>query len=431
MPWTAYLYFAAVALTTAALTFAFSLTLDWGRSNPWAAGVQTSMAAFLNWGVADVVVQLLFYLGGRRLKGPLVLARVDMPDGIPEGARALLATTLACMAKPTGVTVPLMMGASAWILGPQGGKRLRRLLPFLLAPVLFLLLPQQGIPLWVKRDWGLGARDYALEQLGVVVGYMRRAAFPFPLPFFHDRVVPLEGIHLPVPWGAVLPCGALLLAAGLWILLGPGRHRLPRLGLALFLAPLLLESSIFPLEDTGWNHRCYPGLLGAALVFAWAAEKGAGRRLLPVAALGLLGLGSLHETRLWTRPGALLRRDVRNAFHVDVVWGNYGWSRLDRGDAPGAERLFRRGLESPWRELRLRLGLAASWAAQGRRDAARAILDEAIRDFPAEGWPYRLAFDLAFRDGDPERVEALARKAEGVVQDPELSAWLERWRAAR
>ncbi len=397
----------------AAAALVFLLARRWGGSGParWAA----AFFALHPLGVQTVTYLCQRVTGLEALLAFLSLCLYGIRGSRRAYAGALGACLLALGAKETALTLPLLLAASAWIL--RDGS-LRRWLPFgaLAAGAVALKLAHPGEGM--ASPYGFSPRDYLLLQLPIVLRYLRLNFLPFPLHFLHDRIVPLSGHALELPWTAILLSGTLLAALAGWALFGPARHRLPRLGIALFLAPLALESTV-PIQDLAFDHRCYPGLLGTGLLFAWAASRLG--RTWPV--LVLLGALTLRENAAWASPRTLLARDVRNAFHLDVAWGNYAWYRLGRGDAVQAERLFRQALHSPWKELRIRLGEAAALIALGRVPEGRARVDAAMRDFPAEGGPVRLALQEAVRSGDEARISDIVRRAEGKVKDPELEAW--------
>lgn len=391
----------------------FLLARRWGGS-----GLARWAAAFF--ALHPLGIQAVTYLCQRATGLESLLALLSLCLYGIRGSRlayagALGAATLALGAKETALTIPLLLAAAAWIL--RDGS-LRRWLPFgalaAVAVALKLAHPGEGM----ASAYGFSPRDYLLLQLPIVLGYLRLALLPFPLHFLHDRVVPVPGHAPELPWTAILLSGALLAALAGWALFGPARHRLPRLGIALFLAPLALESAV-PIQDLAFNHRCYPGLLGMGLLFAWVASR-LGH---PWPVLVLLGALTLRENAAWASPRTLLARDVRNAFHLDVAWGNYAWHRLGRGDAVQAERLFRHALHSPWKEMRVRLGEAAALIALGRVPEGRGRIDAVMRDFPAEGGPVRLALQEAVRSGDEARISDIVRRAEGKVTDPELETW--------
>ncbi len=356
---------------------------------------------------------------------------------------ALASGLLAMTAKETAVTLPLTLAALAWILREPGSPwkpTLSRWLPFALLPALVLVQVVRAGSL----AGDLGARtgnltssaytplQYLLVEIPVLGRYLRLAALPFPLTFYYDRLDPLEDQPLQIPWMTTLACGAALIALLAWILLGARRHRVLRLALALFLAPLALESSVFPLLDIGWNYRCYPSLLGAGLLLAWVLGRLPRLKLLAAGTLLLLATLSLSEVRRWTDPLSLERRDVRHAWHVTTTWARYGWRQFEVGRPERAAPAFARAFLSPWFDIRVCEGYIRAVGALDRREEARRILRQTLSMFPDDMQLLALAIQASEEDGDREALERLVRRLEALpILNPKLVCWLAGHRAGQ
>ncbi len=367
------------------------------------------------------------------------------PFASPRYWGALGAALLATMAKETAVTLPLTLAALAWILREPGTAWrgvLRRWLPFALLPALVLVqvirvspahraMAGQGLD-FTGPEYGFSPWEYLLLQLPIVGRYLTLDFLPFPLHFYYDRVVPMPWQPAGIPVLPTLLCGGILLALAAWSLFGPARHRLPRLGIALFLTPLALESSVFPIMDIAFNHRCYPGILGAGLLFAWGLGRLARPLLAGGAVLVLFGGLTLSETLAWADPLLLQRRDIRHAPHLSTVWGNYGWCRLQEGQAARAERIFRHALHASWADVRNSTGHVQALMTLGRLDEARKENLRILGIFPDHTAPLWEAVQLAEREGDEEALDALAARLSALpVLRPDLMVWLaRRWRQA-
>lgn len=332
----------------------------------------------------------------------------------PDLALAWVSALFAAGAKETGAAIPLLLGVVELVWRRPGG--VRRWLPFTLPALLVsvqVLRTRAG-------EGDLAPWEYLWMELPIVVGYLKLAFLPFPLHFLYDRWTPPSPL---VP----LVCGAALLAGILWVLRGSARAALPRAGFGLFLGALALESSLFPLADLGFNHRVYPGLLGASLVFAWAVRSlpwGAG-----ALALALLAQGLMAEVRAWSDPSDLVRRDLRHAWHQDVAWANAGWRALELGHPQAALPLYRRALSRPDASPRSLAGAARALADLGRLPDARRLSDLAVERFPSHLFPLWIAVDVAEREGDRARLARLADRAQGFpCLHPTLARWLAVWR---
>jgi Tfp pilus assembly protein PilF len=366
------------------------------------------------------------------------------PFSSPRYWGALGAALLASLAKETAVTLPLTLAAIAWILREPGTDwrgALRRWLPFALLPVLVLVqvlrispahraMAGQGLD-FTGPEYGFNAWEYLLLQLPIVLRYLTLNFLPFPLHFYYDRVVPLPWQPAGIPVLPTALCALGLLTLMAWSLFGPSRHRLPRLAVALFLAPLALESSVFPIMDIAFNHRCYPGLLGAGLLAAWGLGRLGRAQMAGGAAVMALFAGLLlFENRAWADPLVLQRRDIRHAPHLSTVWGNYGWRRFQEGRTERAERIFRHALHASWADVRNSTGHVQSLIALGRLAEARQENLRTLEVFPNHTSPLWVSVQLAEREGDPEALDALDKRIEALkVLRPDMLVWLaQRWR---
>lgn len=346
---------------------------------------------------------------------------------------ALLPGLLAMGVKETAATLPLLIGAWEWVLrDPREPVRrpLRRWLPFACLPAIVLVqvlranaaqheATGQGIFADVT---GFSSGDYLALQMPVLLRYGSLAFLPFPLRFYWDRASYGAYGHLDAPLRPALLCGTALAILAAFALFGPRRWRLTRLGIALFFAPLLLESSFVPTGHVGFLHRCYPGLTGAALIFAIAAPY---CRPLALATIGLLACATSAENRLWGRPPDLTRRDVRHAFHDPTILGGYASGYLRAGNPATAERLFRHALSGSWHTAKLRASYIQTLLKLGHVEAAHERLGRSLDDFKKDPGLLWVAVEEARRLGDEERLSRMeARASEIDVATPELAVWL-------
>lgn len=341
-----------------------------GAGGAWAA---------LLFAVHPFGVQAVSYLFQRALALQVLLGLLSITlylDGRREGRfprLAWVAALLSMTAKEGAAALPLSLLALERLAPGGGSGRLRRWLPFAALALLPLLqmLRVRGAELALGRDFSAEPRPDALEhilgQAPVLVRYLGLLAAPFPLRFAFDR--PPTALPL-------LPCLAALGALGLWLANGKG----PRLALALFLAPLALET-LAPVHDPAWMYRGYPGLLGGGLLLEAAASRFG--RPACAAVLACLCALSASESRLWRSPGDLRRRDVRTAPHRPAAWGDRAWDLLTgpRLAAP-AERLAAQGERMSPGHPKAASARAYALLALGRREEGRRALREARERFP-------------------------------------------------
>ena len=103
-----------------------------------------------------------------------------------------------------------------------------------------------------------------------------------------------------------------------------------------------------------------------------------------------------------------------------------GQLRLQRGDASGAEADLRRALELGGEEASVTAHwLARALAQQGRRDEARAVLDEALRADPGDA--YLLGYRGYLRHDQGDLAGAFADCSAALERDPQrVDVWLTR-----
>lgn len=177
-----------------------------------------------------------------------------------------------------------------WILGSL------ILLPAAAAALYFLVETNRLIGGYQLRDFTLSERLYT--EARIVWEYIGWILLPIQrnLGFMHDDVVLSTGLMTPpVTLFAVLAWAVLL--PGLWLL----RRRSPLLvvGLGLFVASQLLESTVIPLE-LAYEHRNYFGSFGILLALVGMLATAVRQPLLrgTLTSAGLLLLGGLCVLRV-------------------------------------------------------------------------------------------------------------------------------------
>lgn len=264
----------------------------------------------------------------------------------------------------------------------------------------------------------VGRWQYALTQSEVLVRYLQLMFIPVGQNLDHD-----------IAWRGLGPTTLPFLAAHALILLGAvwayrRGHKFVALAVGWFYLTLLPESSLFPIADAMYEHRCYPAVLSLSLLFA----LGLGRiplRFQVVATLGVcLALGTLSAQRnvLWADPmrlwqDALAKSPEKARPHMAV-----GWLYSNRGELTQAKTHLSRAVEidpeyaMAWNNL----GIAAQ--RLGDLDLAERSFSETIRIHPHEAVP-RANRAGARRDRGALRG-AEADFLSAVELDPSLrSAW--------
>lgn len=272
-------------------------------------------------------------------------------------AGMVLGATIACGSKETGVVLPGLLLAQAWLLRRSAwrwadwGRAVRGVLPVLALVIGYLvlrkvLLGQVAVPLLgrVGADPSSGHGRTLLVQLATMGLLLPRALLQmvFPVGLSMDPPVEFQSTfadpYVLAGWGGVL---GLTVAA-----IRPGRFaRVRRLGVV-FAWATALPWVLVPLNMPLAEHRLYGPLLGVITVVAtwlprlWQrlAAVGAATWLRPVFA-GVLLLGASRATLR-----ALDYRDERLLWAQEIAvrpwawrahWG-FGMASLRAGDVQGA-----------------------------------------------------------------------------------------------
>ncbi len=341
-----------------------------------------------------------------------------------------LAAFLALSSKENAAVLPLLLLAQEGLLVGGLGARLRR---HVLPAAAALAVAAAGLALAAARyplarapdspvpDLALAER--LLTQPRVVAHYLARAAAPWPgwlhLEYGLD---PSRGLLDPPATAAALLLLAALAGGAVAL-----RRRLPvpAYGVGFFLAALVVEQTVLPL-DLAFEHRLYLPLFGLALAGGWALERAAGARRAgpwPAAAplLTLLLLGAAARNEAWRDPARLLGQDVAAFPHLTRPLLNLGAALLERGDLAGAEAALRRLVSLDPGEARGWSNLAQLEGARGRPLEAAGLARRGLDADPA-CWTCRQNLGVALLQAGlaAEAVEAL-RGAVAAAPDAAVS----------
>lgn len=317
--------------------------------------------------------------------------------------------------------------AGSW-RAPWDGRLRHHAVALALLPALFWLfvLPQlvgsrtAGLTL---RDFG--PLDYLRTQPGVLLEYLRLAAWPHPLCL--DRGWPITPT-----WSAALLPGSVvvaLLVGSAWAL-ARGRGATPLLGLAgawffLFLAP---TSSIVPIKDPAVEHRMYVPLLAPLAIAVCALARGLRTRpglahgglALLVLLAGAATVGRVEDYRSAVR---MWRKVVACAPHHARAWTNLG-EELARVDAlDEAVEVLQRAVELDPGSGQAALNLGSALLRAGRTSEAVEPYRRAVRHLPGAKTHRNLANALLLT-GDATGAELEYRAAIAAGEAPEDHYWL-------
>jgi len=326
------------------------------------------------------------------------------------GSASLATGILAVGSKQIAFTLPIMLMVLEQFL--FRGRLLTRRFYISCGAVIILALtcaliawhdrPLQDILISLHRatseDHYTSRRTYALTQTRVVATYLRLLCLPFGQSLFYDVRPYTTPFSLPVIASLVLHSSLIMLATLLYRASGrrliSGEHlqgalqRLAALGIAWFYIAMLVESSIFPIQDVIFEHRIYLPSVGfflaaaagtALFVHGRSARVKAAWCLLAVLSLALTGL-TFARNRVWSDTLLLWQDTVKKAPGKDLALSNLAGEYMKRYKPEMALPLFVRALELNPDYListKVHLGMALKWFTI---DKARYTTGEEILD---------------------------------------------------
>jgi tetratricopeptide (TPR) repeat protein len=282
------------------------------------------------------------------------------------------------------------------------------LLAWLLARLAAVPEPTAGFALR-----GVSPLAYALTQPGVILHYLRLAAWPAGLTL--DYGWPLARTPREV-LGPTLVVGALLMAAA-WAL-----RRRPALGFvgAWFFLTLAPSSSVIPVADAAFEHRMYLPL-AAPIVLAvlggrWVLRRGPPRQrllgpALVLAAAAALGAATIRRNEVYRSPVRLWSDVVAKRPQNSRGHTNLGYALAQAGRAAEAIAAYERALALDPSNPEAHNNLGEALGRLGRLDEAVAHLDEAVRLKPGYAEAYNNLGNAAAVAGDLDAALSHYRRA--------------------
>lgn len=354
----------------------------------------------------------------------------------PEPARylaALAAYALGLMAKPSLVTLPLLLlFVDWWPLGRLGrgvgGTAARRLLaeklPFL---ALALAMTVVGYLAQARTEGiaplsALGIRARVTNALVSCADYLRMTVWPAGLASHYPH--PGDGLSSTETGLALAALAAITAVAVL------ARRSHPHLlvGWAWFGGMLLPVIGLIQVGNHAMADRySYVPHAGLFLAFSWSLSRVAARRpawraaaaVGAIALVAALSAASWREVGYWENGVTRYRRDLAVAEDNWFTRLNLGLALVKHRDYAGAEEQFRAILRLNPTSARGHGSLALALGLQGRLADAEPHAREAVRRAPRSAEARNtLAWILARRGADAE-AEATCREA--IALDPALA----------
>jgi tetratricopeptide (TPR) repeat protein len=348
---------------------------------------------------------------------------------------ASLALVAAMLAKPSAMTVPLIVAVIDWLLLDRSVKAVARSIwPWAVLAALCAIIARIAQNVTGLPEPPLWARPIlALDSLAF---YLYKLLWPMKLAvdYGHRPSAVMASDSFKITW--MIPVAIAVL---LWI----WRRRVRPLIVACLIfvcatLPVLgLASFQYQFASTTADHYVYLAMLGPALAVAWWVRQARRRDVAVIIAtiIGLLGIRSMIQARVWMNDVALFTNAVAVNPTSMLALNNLGNAYREAGQFGAAEQQFRRvsqlypdypeGHSNVAWLLELRGEL--SEAIEFRRRALAAIAQQPpeLRSSPAPQWMgigndlymlgrYAEAKDafaraLALRPGDADLISALEK----------------------
>lgn len=422
------------------------------------AAPQLAFAAAALWAVHPLATETVVYASARSellVCGFLLASLYASIRSFAGGARtavwtaaAFAAALLAVGSKESAASLPLavLLYDHTFVSGGVFAalRRHARLHGALFASWIPLAVLVAGVPRGktVGLDLGLGPLESLYTQAGVLIHYLRLAAWPHPLRFLYDWT-PVRS------FGDAMPELAVVAALALATLHGVFSRPLAAFPLACFFVLLAPTSSVVPIvSELAAEKRMYlplAVLVAGAVVGIWfiaqgVAARGVARGLAAAATLAFAALGATtvarvadyrSELAIWSdtlakapghpwahnnlglayrRQGDTVRAEqhFRRALAIRPslapAWVNLGNLLVGRGDLAGAIDLYREALTRMPDAAEVQYNLGLALARSGRIDEALPHFEEAVRIHPQHRFAHVALARTYARLGQPDRA---------------------------
>jgi protein O-mannosyl-transferase len=333
----------------------------------------------------------LFYISSLLLYVQARLARAGSPSSFLLYASSLLLGGMALLSKENAASLPFMIMAYEFFFLRRNNtaRNLKKILVWatgalaVLVAISMAYLGQDALSAIARgyetRDFTMGER--LLTQPGVIFLYLGLLALPSParLNLNHDVAVS-HGLFSP-PHTFLALIGLAVLAVFIPYLYR--RNRLLSFGLLWFLATLVIESSIVPLELV-YEHRLYlPStmlFLGlTALCYQAGRSPGALRaiRVLLVLLIGVAVVWTWQRNQVWSSRTALWRDVIAKSPGLTRGYVNLGAALMEVSFIEAEKNLRQAVALDPDHSYGLTL-LGLLYIKQDRLDEAIAVLHRAL-----------------------------------------------------
>ncbi len=313
-------------------------------------------------------------------------------------AACVLSSVLAFLSKENAVTLPGIILLVEYFLFDRSWqgwkKKLIWLVPlgvFLAFLALYFLSASRGLKFEnLLEDVSILTREtrtvdrwsYCCTQFNVLVEYIRLLFFPLSQNV--DHMYPLKSGFFdgltPLAFGSIMS----IISVGIWNI---KKRPAVSFGVFWFFITLSIESSIFPISDTMFEHRLYLPVFGFAIsvvyvVFQIFSHKSAWANLFLAAAIVTLGVGTYLRNNVWQDPLSLWKDSVRKNPGNHRAHSNLGAELNDVGHLDLAIREYSKALEIKPDFADANNNLGSALIRQGQTEEAIQCLSKALKKNP-------------------------------------------------
>jgi hypothetical protein len=297
---------------------------------------------------------------------------------------ATLAFVIAMLAKPSGVTLPLVVGCvDLFVLRRPIRRVVVAIAPWLVLAIPIVLIghfaqPADALPYIVP--WPLRPLIVA-DSLAF---YVYKLLFPAWLGIVYGRTPAVVLFHHWEYYTWIVP-------AAIFVALLIARRRFPwLLGAAgMLVAATLPVLGFLPFDFQGHStvadHYLYLAMLGPALAVAFALCTAPRSRLLAafvIVAILLLAAQSWRQTHVWANSFTLYDHEIRGEPHLAGPYNNLAYAYEDQFRYPEAVETLEQGIQRAPDEAVLQVHLGQLLTTLGEFDKAERLLREVMPHVP-------------------------------------------------
>ncbi|MBT3256906.1 MAG: tetratricopeptide repeat protein [Deltaproteobacteria bacterium] len=235
----------------------------------------------------------------------------------------------------------------------------------------------------LTRETGTVDRwSYFCTQFNVLVEYIRLLFFPWGQNV--DHMYPLKSGFFDglTPLAFVFVIGVI--GIGIWNI---RKRPAVSFGIFWFFITLSIESSIFPISDTMFEHRLYLPVFGFAVsvvyaVFQLFSNRRVWENLLLAGIIVTLGVGTYLRNKIWQDPLTLWKDSARKNPENHRARTNYGAELNEIGQLDLAIREYTKALEIKPDFADANINLGSALMRRGQFEEAVQCLSKALQDKP-------------------------------------------------